>query len=190
MSFVLPLLMQDNWEEIEGLSHTSEDCASSSSQCSELIPSGILLLNLYSNGKLNPFLKEAGKKKKYQSLLDFWWAAFPGIWPQYSRDELLLHVLDVLQQFIFFSPQGLKHPWGLVGGCPWHTEPAQPKPNPSHTSIIEEHSTMVNLSSLMSCSFCRGWGGKKPTITKLYLILHHSSKMYDLSWATTWLWQK
>lgn len=64
MSFVLPLLMQDNWEETEGVSHTSEDCASSSSQCNEFTPSGILLLNLYSNGKVNPFLKGEGKKKK------------------------------------------------------------------------------------------------------------------------------
>lgn len=45
------------------LIHTSEDWASSSSQCSEFIPSGISLLNLHSNGKLKPFLEEAEKNR-------------------------------------------------------------------------------------------------------------------------------
>lgn len=51
------------------LIHTSEDWASSSSQCSEFIPSGISLLNLHSNGKLKPFLEEARKKNRSQPFL-------------------------------------------------------------------------------------------------------------------------
>lgn len=52
------------------LIHTSKDWASSSSQCSEFVPPGVLLLNLHNNGKLNPFLKEAEKNPKRIS--PFW----------------------------------------------------------------------------------------------------------------------
>lgn len=97
MSFVFNLLMQDNWDKIqEDLIHTSEDWASSSSQSSEFISSGILPLTLLINGKLKPFLKETGENKN-QSFLIFPWTIFPGTHSQYSRDQLLLHMPHVLQ---------------------------------------------------------------------------------------------
>lgn len=62
------------------------------------------------------------------------------------------------------------------------TGPPSHGPNQTHTSIIEEHSTMVNLSSLISCSFCRDCGEK----TAKKIIFDPPSQQ----WEATWLWHK